>query len=132
LSPMSHTDTDVVCKSVYTYQLITNYPGNVKSISLEKTVTAISTATPTAVENISAVVGSTSVTLDWQQDPAFTPAEYSITKAVNGQYSPLATSAQPTFTDDAYDTNVTTCYRISYKDLCDNQSAASADACPVR
>lgn len=132
LSPLSYTDTDVICNTAYTYQLVTNYPGNVKSISLEKTVTAISTATPTAVENISSVVGSTSVVLDWQQDPAFTAAEYSIVKAVNGQYSPLATSTQPTYTDGAYDTNVTTCYRVSYEDLCGNKSTTSADACPVR
>jgi gliding motility-associated-like protein len=132
LAPLSYTDTDITCGTDYTYQLATNYPGGVSSISLAKTVTAISTDIPGVVENISAVVGSSEVALDWQQDPAFTAAEYTITKAVNGQYSPLATSTLLAFTDDAYDTNESTCYRISYEDLCGNKSLPSVDACPIR
>ncbi|HYG17630.1 MAG TPA: T9SS type B sorting domain-containing protein [Ohtaekwangia sp.] len=128
----AYTDTDVICNTPYRYQLITNYPGGATSVSMEKTVTAISTTIPAPVENISSIVNQQSVQLEWTQDPLFTAAEYTIVKAVDGNYAPLATSTQQTFTDNDYNTNVQTCYRISYIDNCGNQSPPSADACPVR
>lgn len=130
-------DTDVVCDTDYTYQLISNYgiinTFNVRSYSLEETGTAISTTPPTPVQNITTIVDQNSVILEWDQDPAYAPAEYSILKS-SVNYTAIGTSASQTFTDTEYsnDEENPVCYRITYTDLCDNQSTSIVDACPIQ
>jgi len=128
----SYDDTAITCGTEYCYQLTSNYANGSKSISLQKCATAISTNIPTVVEDVSAVVTDNSVALQWTQDPAFNVQTYTITKATNGTYIPLGTSTTPTFTDDAYATDATICYRIDYQDVCGNSSPASPDVCPIQ
>ncbi|SKC52176.1 T9SS type B sorting domain-containing protein [Ohtaekwangia koreensis] len=129
----AYSDTDVVCGTSYTYRLESNYPGNVKSLSLPKTVTAFSTDIPAAIQNISAAVNpaGNSVQLSWVQDPAFNAAEYTILKSENGSYTPRSTTTQTNFTDDQYSTGSGSCYKIQYTDACNNKSLQSLEACPL-
>jgi gliding motility-associated-like protein len=127
-----YADLGVICGTDYCYQLTSNYPNGAQSISLTKCGTGFSTDTPTAIRNITAVVGANSVVLDWQTDPNFIPAEFSIEKTTGGNYSFLATTTQNAFADNSYNTEEATCYRIGYKDVCDNQSPFSAEVCPIR
>lgn len=129
----AYSDTDVVCGTSYTYRLESNYPGNAKSLSLPKTVTAFSSDIPAAIENISAVVNpaGTEVQLSWVQDPAYNASEYTILKSSNGGFTPRGTSDQTTFTDTEYTTASAACYKIEYIDACNNRSPQSREACPV-
>jgi len=123
----SFTDTNVICNTDTTYQLLINYPGNVKSLSLIKTLTAFSTDIPTAVQDITASVVDGNVELLWPQDPAFTAKEYLITK--NG--SALAETTVTNYTDTNYSPEAPRCYQISYEDVCLNESPPSLLACPI-
>jgi gliding motility-associated-like protein len=127
-----YADVGIVCGTEYCYQLTSNYPNGSQSISLSKCGIGLSTDTPSPIRNISAVVGTTSVILDWQTDPAFSPAEFTIEKSINGNYSVLATTTQNAYSDAEYKTEDVSCYRIRYKDVCDNQSLLSTEACPIR
>lgn len=126
------TDTDVTCNMDTTYQLIVNYSGGAKSISMPKSVTSFSTDIPTPVQDLTATVNGEDVVLIWQQDPAFTAREYSILKSTGGAFSPLAKTTTTTFTDEDYNTSDPTCYTISYQDVCLNQSLNSFNSCPIR
>jgi gliding motility-associated-like protein len=128
----SLNDTDIVCGTEYCYQQTTNYTNGSRSISLQKCATAISTDTPTVVENISSIVGTNSaVELRWTQDPAFNANGYSITKSVNGSFAERDTVTTTTYIDDAYALDVTSCYMISYEDACENKSPVSVEVCPL-
>lgn len=126
-------DANVTCGVEYCYQQTTNYANGSRSISLPVCATAQSTNIPTVVENISAIVGNeNSVQLQWTQDPAFIASSYTIAKSVNGTFAANHSSATPDFTDNDYLHDVTTCYKISYSDACNNNSPASVDVCPVK
>jgi gliding motility-associated-like protein len=126
-------DIDVVCKTTYNYQLVSNYVNGSRSYSLIKSGTAISNTPPTPVENITAIVNQNSVDLSWSQDPNFTPLEYVISKSTGGgEYTAIGKAPAPAFTDDLYSGQNPVCYRIAYTDLCDNKSEAIIDACPVQ
>jgi gliding motility-associated-like protein len=77
-------------------------------------------------------VGTNSVVLDWQTDPDFSPAEFSLEKSVGGKYSVLTTTTLKAYSDSEYKTEDGSCYIISYADVCGNKSPASAEACPIR
>lgn len=125
-------DTGVQCGAAYTYQLLTNYANGARSISLPKTVTAISTNIPAVIDNISAIVDQSSVTLEWLQDPAYTAQTYTILKATGGGvFSQAGTSAAPSFTDTPYSPQPPACYTIGYTDVCQNNSPRSSEVCPV-
>lgn len=124
-------DTDISCGTQYTYQLLTNYNYGARSISLSKTVTAISTNIPAVIDNISALTEANSVTLDWVQDPAYTAQSYTILKAVGGTSTTAGTSTTPSFTDKPYTPQPPACYTIGYGDVCGNNSPASVAVCPI-
>lgn len=125
-------DTNTTCGVAYCYQQTTNYVNGSRSISLSKCVTAISTNTPTVVENISTIVAEkTIVDLQWTQDPSFVPSLYTVTKFVNGKSATVNTSTTQTYTDDNYLLDVTSCYKINYVDACGNKSPVSVEACPM-
>jgi gliding motility-associated-like protein len=127
-------DPDVVCGTNYCYQQTTNYANGSRSISLSKCVSAISTNTPTVIENISAIVGPDNKTaaLQWTQDPSFITDGYAIAKFVNGTSFSRDSSASTTYTDAEYLNDVVSCYRINYADACKNQSPVSIEACPIK
>lgn len=125
-------DTNITCGVEYCYQQTMVYSNGSRSISLQKCVSAISTNTPTVIENISTVVGANEVTLQWTQDPAFIPTAYTVSKTVNGTFSNTNTTTTPTLVDEPYVTEATTCYSITYTDACDNKSPVSLSACPIQ
>ena len=127
-----YADLGVECGIEYCYQLTATYTNGSRSMSLLKCGTGFSTDTPSAIRNVTAKVNDNGVVLNWQTDPDFTPAEFSIEKSTSGNYAFLATTTQNILTDDAYDPAAASCYKISYKDVCDNQSPVSMEVCPIR
>ena len=127
-----YADAGVVCGTEYCYQLTANYGNGSRSVSMPKCGTGFSTDTPTAIRNITATVNDNSAVIAWQTDPDFIPAEFSIEKSTSGNYAFLATTTQAAFADDTYNADEASCYRISYKDVCGNQSPASMEMCPIR
>lgn len=121
-------DTGVVCNVEYCYQMTTLYNNGSRSISLSSCATAISNQTPAVTENISTQVsGDGTLELFWTQDPAYTPAEYSVFKAG----APYGKSTTPTLTDNGFLLNAGACYTVSYVDACGNQSPVSNPACHI-
>lgn len=127
-----YSDTDIVCGTEYCYQLTTNYPNGSRSISLQKCGTAISTDIPAPVENITAVVGQDAVDLQWQHSSGAAPEAYSVFRSTGNAYDLLTTTTGLQARDETYRTENETCYKISYKDVCGNESPLTAEACPVR
>lgn len=127
-----HADMGITCGIEYCYRLTINYANGSSSVSGSKCEIGFSTDIPPAIDNITAVVGDNSVVLDWETDPDFIPAEFTIEKSIQGNYSFLSASAQNTFADEGYTVDDASCYRISYKDVCDNESLLSIETCPVR
>ncbi|MEO7989488.1 MAG: gliding motility-associated C-terminal domain-containing protein [Chryseolinea sp.] len=125
-------DVDITCNLDYCYQLTTNYSNGSQSISLQKCGRSFSNIIPAAVEDISSIVSETGSALTWLQDPAFTPAEYTIIKSTNGNYSFLAKTTTQTYDDVGYLTESNSCYKISYTDACLNASPLSSEACPIQ
>lgn len=127
-----YADLGVECGVEYCYQLTATYTNGARSRSLPKCGTGFSTDTPSAIRNVTAKVNDNGVVLNWQTDPDFTPAEFAIEKSSSGSYAFLTSSTQNTIADDTYRPEEASCYRISYKDVCENQSPVSVDVCPIR
>ena len=127
-----YADTDLICGTQYCYQLTTNYPNGSTSTSLQKCGTAISTDIPPAVDNITAIVGQPALDLQWQQVVNATPEEFSVYRSVNGNYILLTKTTALQLTDNTYLTENASCYKISYTDVCNNQSPLSDEVCPIR
>lgn len=123
----SFNDGDVVCKTTYCYQIVTNFSGGGESYSLVKCATAFSTRTPAAIQDVTALVGSNGVTLYWRQDPSFVPAQYAILRSS----SFYASDAASPYTDEGYVPEAGYCYQINYLDICDNQSEPGIEVCPI-
>jgi gliding motility-associated-like protein len=127
-----YNDTAIICGTNYCYQLTTNYPNGSQSISLQKCGTAISTDAPAPIENITGIVGAKGVDLQWTATAGFTPKEFSIYKSSGPSYDLVSTSTALTYSDPTYLTENKTCYKVSYTDVCNNKSALSLEACPIR
>jgi len=128
---LSYIDTNVACKQKYTYEL-TALSGASKSISNRDSVIAFSTTVPTAVTDITAVVGQSGVDLEWQPVSGFTPKAFQVYKNVNGESFQVGTTTDLQISDPKYTTATPACYYILYEDVCDNQSPSSIEACPIR
>lgn len=125
-------DIDVVCKTDYCYQLVSNYTNGSRSYSLTKCGTAFSTTVPTSVQNITASIDDSGVTLTWTQDPNFIPTNYTISKSINGgAFGSILNSATQSTVDPNYLIGTPTCYRVTYIDQCDNVSISEIDACVI-
>jgi gliding motility-associated-like protein len=127
-----YNDTDIICGTNYCYQLTTNYPNGARSISLQKCGTAISTDAPLAIENITGIVSAKGVDLQWAATAGFTPKEFYVYKTAGPSYDLLSTTTALTYSDPTYSTENKTCYKVSYTDVCNNKSALSLEACPIR
>lgn len=128
----SQADVDIVCKTQYCYQHVIRYLNGSESYSMTKCGTAFSTDTPTAVQNVTSVVNGNEATLEWTQDPNYTPLEYSIFRSSdNGGYSLLDKTTIQAYTDPEYSTEASVCYKITYTDQCDNISSSVVEACPI-
>ncbi len=127
-----YADLGIICGTEYCYQLTTQYANGSRSVSLIKCGVGFSDDIPTAIANITSVVTDNGVALEWQPDPNFPPAQFSVEKSTSGTYQLLATTAQPAFQGAAYTTEEASCYRIRYTDLCGNTSSPGIDACPLR
>ncbi len=129
----NYDDTNIICKQSYCYQITNNYSGGGKSISLEKCVTSFSNKTPTAINDVSAVVNTGGVDLSWLQDPKFIPVNYTVQRSGNDKgFSFFTTATTTKLTDNSYTIGRKFCYQVNYIDKCDNISAPGSIACPIR
>jgi gliding motility-associated-like protein len=125
-------DPDVDCTILYSYHLVTTYANGSTSISLPRDITAISTTPPTAVQNISAsVIGNSHVELAWTQDPAYTPTSYEVFKSSFGLTTKIVETTTRSAVDNKFYPETPICYQIRYRDVCGNESGASAEACLI-
>ena len=126
-------DNAVVCNINYCYHVRTNYANGSRSLSLPSCVTAQSTDTPTRITDATAVVDGAVVTITWQQNVAFQPAQYDIfRKEGNGSYQLIGHSVTQAFTDVGYSPDVDICYQINYEDECGNVAPMSMEICLIR
>lgn len=125
-----YSDTQIVCGVDYTYQLVNEYNGGIRSFSKVVSGTAISNRTPTPIDNITAQIDGTSVTLTWPQNPDFVADEYTIFRVRENNTLQAGTTEDPVFTGP-FNIEEPACYQISYKDICGNQSPAGVLACPI-
>ncbi len=129
-SPFQYDDTEVVCGVTYSYQLVTEYGAGIQSFSKTVSGTATSNRTPTPVDNITAAIDGATVTLTWPQDPDFVSDEYTVFRIRDNNTIPVATTEDPAFTGD-FNIEEPACYRVSYTDICGNESPAGTVACPI-
>ncbi len=130
-SATTFTDGLINCKTQYCYQVVAQYAG-ATSTSLEKCGTSFLINVPSAPAHISSVVSGAQVLLTWDQNPIFTSAEYNIFKSINqGTFFLEGKATTQQFSDNRFETNSQTCYKVNYTDKCDNNSLESASACPL-
>jgi gliding motility-associated-like protein len=123
----SKKDTDIICNTAYTYQFISNYSG-ARSLSIPKTVTSISNNVPPPVDNITAVVHPDGLGVDLTWPPDALDQSYSIYRGAD-----LAgTSTVESFTDDAYTTENSQCYRVRYDNTCGAAGPLGTESCPLQ
>jgi|GEM_PF-1651471 len=130
-----HTDADVKCGRTYCYALEVR-TATARSLSQTQCVTAISDEKPAPLENFTATVLDGKTVLAWKKPEFFTARSYKIERSVNdgpfrvfGQIA--ATNGQ--FIDSSIANDSTHfCYRISYADVCGNESDPTDPACPIR
>lgn len=127
-----YADVGITCGIEYCYQLTTNYPNGSRSVSLLKCGMGLSKDIPAPINNITALVGQNSLVLEWKAVPKFIPAEFVLQKSIQGNYNFLSITPQYTFSDPEYNSEQASCYKISYKDVCGNQSPVSLEVCPIR
>jgi gliding motility-associated-like protein len=127
-----YIDEDITCGTEYCYQLIMTYPDGEQSFSLEKCGTAISHKTPARISNIASVVNDPGVSLEWEPNAAFTPKEFSIYKSTGSNYTLLTKTSSLALTDETYTTTSGSCYKMTYIDVCNNESKFSTEACPIQ
>lgn len=127
-----YADTEISCGTEYCYTITTNYPNGSQSISLEKCATAISTNIPATIENISTVVTDPGVSVQWFPPATFTPEQFSLFRVTGGASTLVSNTNQTTLADQVYTTAAPSCYKVSYVDVCGNQSLESVEACPIQ
>jgi len=127
-----YTDDNVRCPEPYCYRVEAAYPDGAVSVSNVGCVNAISTRQPPAVQNLTVTVRNGLSVVSWTAAPGRNA--YLVTRSIDGgPYEPLGRPTDATFTDENARLDIEGyCYRVSYADACNNQSAESADACPVR
>jgi gliding motility-associated-like protein len=126
-----YSDTNIICGTEYCYQLTIFYTNNSQSVSLTKCGTAISTDIPDPITNISAIVGDPGVNLQWLAETGFTPDTFSVFKSTDDTYNFLTKTAELTVDDELYTPESESCYKITYIDVCGNESDFSLEACPI-
>lgn len=125
------TDNNVICGSEYCYQFVTNYGGGIESVSKQLCGTAISSATPLPVSQVTAVVEGSSVNLRWVPEDNYTITEFDIYRIPTNVALPYAQTTEPTFTDDTYEPFKGICYQVRFDDVCENRSDRSQTVCPI-
>ncbi len=128
----SVSDTDVDCGILYCYTVTTIYSNGSTSKSMRKCETAISSDIPTPVENLTAMVEPADMVLEWEPVTDFIPAEFTVRKSIQGNYSELTKTTSLQIHDVTYLTQQQSCYIVSYTDACGNLSPPSIEACPIR
>ncbi len=128
----AYNDINVVCQTDYCYTIVANYPGNVRSTSLEKCGRAFRTALPPQVANVSAQRQTAGVDLTWVTSPSFPAASYRVYRSSpGGNLALIDQSPTNTYTDLFYTDATGFCYRFDYTEVCGNFSPEGIVACPM-
>jgi gliding motility-associated-like protein len=130
-SPLRYDDTDIICGTAYSYQLVNEYGSGIRSYSKVVSGVATSDRAPSTIADISSVIEPSGVTLTWVQDPGFIAQVYEVFTDKNNRSFSIGTTTSPVFTDNTFTLEEGICYRIRYKDICNNQSDISRSVCPI-
>jgi gliding motility-associated-like protein len=130
----SYADKKIVCNTSYTYRVeLILHEGKSRSISINKTVTALSASLPKVVQGLSASTRNSSIILTWKYATGDIAKSVIISKSVEGVATNdiILSGNITTYTDDK---NVKAdeklyCYTITYLDICGNKAPTSAAAC---
>lgn len=126
-SATSFDDTNVTCGINYCYQLISNYGGGRQSISNIVCATAISVTTPPALADVSVATTGTGHELTWE--PGVQASVYQVFRIQADGTLLLGETNLTNFSDEF---TGTACYRINYKDQCNNISLPGQQVCPLQ
>lgn len=135
-SRRTYIDDEVLCNTDYCYTLITNYPSGATVRSLLKCGTAKLVTTPPAVDDMAIQVNEGQISLNWEEPSATTSTVdyYNLLVSTNGSAYEEAASNLSTseFTHTGINPSKNQyCYKVSYKDRCDNSSSRSKEFCAI-
>ncbi len=126
----SASDTGVQCGLPYKYQ-VTARVGTMVSVSQPVTVTAINTTPPPPVTGLFATEEQGRILILWD-DPGVSFRSFSVSRAAGGgAFQPIGDTLTTRFSDNVDLANGPFCYRVTFKDLCENTSPPSEPVCPV-
>ncbi len=118
-------DNNIICHRNYCYQLITVLKNNISSYSYPSCAIGLTNYSPVAINNITATIENGKPILSWPAPLSTTIKNYSI--FLNNLL--IAVTLQPSYKEsNPYNSSI--CYKVIYKDSCDNQSESN-DVCPV-
>ncbi len=127
----TYNDNQVACGSDYCYRMITDYGGNIQSISKTLCGRAISSQPPIPVSEVTAVVDGNSVHLEWVPPPLFNVQSFDIFRIPTNMALPFQSTTETTLIDNTYQPFNGICYEIRFDDVCGNRSARSHTVCPI-
>ena len=135
-------DTEVDCQQEYQYRVFAERPdGAITSSTV--TLRAQSDAVPAALDSVGAQVPGQQVAVGWR--PTLEATQYYLYRGVDGQdpvlYDSVVTATPddssgnllpaPRYEDTQVEGNVEYCYRVTYRDVCGNESARSEPVCAL-
>ena len=137
-----YTDSVVHCGTVYCYQTVAklNYTNTISgelmtSTSQIECIQAISSDTPPAVTNLQSTFSNDSLSIHWST-PSRAPVDtFYLNENRNNAGYLLKKSFVTSDTMEQvsfFKKDLTSCYMISYTDICGNTSDSSAETCPIR
>ncbi len=132
----SYNDNQIVCANQYCYQIkslltTSSSSGAQYSLSFPQCVTAISTNTPTAVQNLNSSIQNNQVSLVFDTPSNLNDiVKFSIKESKSGgAFQEVASGLTNTYTLNSSSGN---CYQVSYTDKCQNTSTISNTTCTVK
>jgi gliding motility-associated-like protein len=130
---LNFTDSDVICGINYCYEVVAIGASGASSFSNIFCLRTSAGAAPPPIENISASVDGNSIVLNWPSPIPMADLVFRIfRRTAQSGFSPYG-QAENLFFEDAGQNpgSLRYFYRISYTDLCGNESGAGIIASPV-
>ena len=128
-------DTKISCNKTYIYRVeLVLHEGKSRSISANKSITALATSIPKSVQNFSVSTVSSYSVLKWSYGKGDTATSVIISKKVNGvaENDILVSGNKTEYVDNNVNpTENSYCYTLTYLDVCGNKSPKSLELCTV-
>lgn len=130
---VNFTDREVVCGMNYCYQVVATGAMGISSFSNTFCLRTSSGSAPPVIDNISASVDGRSIVLNWSSPIPSSDIEFRVfRRTAQSGFAPYGQSVNPFFEDAGQNPGALRYfYRISYTDLCGNDSGVGIIASPV-